>query len=58
MSCSAVNCTNRSNQGFRLFRFPAQPERRKVWINNSRRDQWKPTESSRLCQVTIFLNLI
>ncbi|KAF0714345.1 THAP domain-containing protein 2-like isoform X2, partial [Aphis craccivora] len=50
MSCSAVNCTNRSSQGIRLFRFPAKLERRKIWINNTRRDQWKPSESARLCE--------
>ncbi|XP_029341266.1 THAP domain-containing protein 4-like [Acyrthosiphon pisum] len=35
MSCSAVNCTNRSSQGIRLFRFSAQLERRKIWIKKS-----------------------
>lgn len=54
MSCSAVNCTNRSGDGIRLFRFPAQLERRKIWINNTRRGQWKPTESARLCEVSII----
>eukprot|EP00102_Acyrthosiphon_pisum_P007933 XP_003243829.1 PREDICTED: THAP domain-containing protein 4-like [Acyrthosiphon pisum] len=51
MSCSAVNCTNRRTQGVRLFRFPAQLERRKIWINNIGRAQWQPTESARLCEV-------
>ncbi|CAI6347194.1 unnamed protein product [Macrosiphum euphorbiae] len=51
MSCSAVNCTNRSGQGVRLFRFPAQLERRQIWINNTRRTQWQPRETSRLCEV-------
>ncbi|XP_060855810.1 THAP domain-containing protein 7-like [Metopolophium dirhodum] len=52
MSCSAVNCTtNRSSHGIHLFRFPAQLERRKICINNTRRAQWQPTESARLCEV-------
>lgn len=53
MSCSAVNCTNRSTQGFRLFRFPADPKRRKIWVINSKRDKWTPTDSARLCNVSI-----
>ncbi|XP_016656222.1 THAP domain-containing protein 2-like isoform X1 [Acyrthosiphon pisum] len=51
MSCSAVKCTNRSSQSIRLFRLPAQLERRKIWINNTRRAQWQPTESASLCEV-------
>ncbi|XP_015377364.1 PREDICTED: THAP domain-containing protein 2-like [Diuraphis noxia] len=51
MSCSAVNCTNRNTQGIRLFRFPAQQDRKKIWIINCRRGQWNPTESARLCEV-------
>ncbi len=30
-------------------RFPTDPERRKKWIQNMRREQWTPGASSRLC---------
>eukprot|EP00102_Acyrthosiphon_pisum_P019011 XP_016656221.1 PREDICTED: THAP domain-containing protein 7-like isoform X1 [Acyrthosiphon pisum] len=55
MSCSAVKCTNRSSQSIRLFRLPAQLERRKIWINNTRRAQWQPTESASLCELLLPL---
>uniref|UniRef100_T1JB72 THAP-type domain-containing protein n=1 Tax=Strigamia maritima TaxID=126957 RepID=T1JB72_STRMM len=48
--CSAVGCSNRSERGFRLFKFPANINRRQVWITNCRRDNWVPTKSSFLCE--------
>jgi len=51
--CTAVNCSNTRNSGFRLFRFPRNPERRKTWLQNCRRDKLQPTNSSELCEVSI-----
>ncbi|XP_025421147.1 THAP domain-containing protein 2-like [Sipha flava] len=51
MSCSAVNCTNRISQGYRLCRFPTDPKRRQIWVINSRRDKWIPTDSAQLCHI-------
>ena len=58
--CSAVNCTNRTEKGFRCFIFPKDPERRQRWVVNCRRDKWQPTNFSFLCEVRIikFLNFI
>ena len=42
--CAAINCSNHSCKGFRMFRFPKDPERRKKWIINCRRDNWEPGE--------------
>ncbi|XP_068196708.1 THAP domain-containing protein 1 [Antennarius striatus] len=47
--CSAPNCSNSTNTGKQLFRFPKDPVRKKKWVMNSRRD-FEPTPHSRLCQ--------
>ncbi|XP_046386791.1 uncharacterized protein LOC124156337 isoform X2 [Ischnura elegans] len=49
--CSAPNCSNSSRKGVRLFRFPSDPKRRAVWLINCGRDRWKPSTTSRLCEV-------
>jgi hypothetical protein len=51
VGCSAPNCSNSSRQGFRLFIFPLDPDRRSRWLINCRRDKWSPTAHSRLCEV-------
>ncbi|XP_067132423.1 THAP domain-containing protein 1-like [Centruroides vittatus] len=43
--CSAPNCKNSTAKDIRLFRFPA---------DKFRRDKWKPTKSSRLCDESQF----
>lgn len=63
MGCWAVNCTNRSEQGFKLYRFPNgkhQQVRRQEWIANVGRKDVKsdfrnpkllqPSPSAKLCQ--------
>eukprot|EP00102_Acyrthosiphon_pisum_P018845 XP_016656055.1 PREDICTED: THAP domain-containing protein 2-like [Acyrthosiphon pisum] len=49
--CTAVNCTNSRRKGIRLFRFPKDETRRKIWLQNCRRDKWVPTNSSGLCEI-------
>ncbi|XP_012530428.2 THAP domain-containing protein 2 [Monomorium pharaonis] len=46
-SCSAKNCRNRTEQGFRLFRFPADEKRKQIWIKQCVK---YPKEYSRLCE--------
>lgn len=46
-ACCAKNCHNRSEQGFRLFRFPSDQKRKEIWIKQCNRI---PTKSSRLCE--------
>lgn len=48
--CSAPNCSNSTNTGKQLFRFPKDAIRKKKWVVNSRRD-FEPTAHSRLCEV-------
>ncbi|XP_038574696.1 LOW QUALITY PROTEIN: THAP domain-containing protein 1 [Micropterus salmoides] len=47
--CSAPNCSNSTSIGKQLFRFPKDPDRKKKWVVNCRRD-FEPTPHSRLCQ--------
>ncbi|KAJ8935245.1 hypothetical protein NQ314_012920 [Rhamnusium bicolor] len=47
--CSAINCSNRTEKGWKLYRYPADPKRGEVWVCNMRRsNNWKPTSSSPL----------
>ncbi|KAL4097363.1 hypothetical protein QTP88_022152 [Uroleucon formosanum] len=36
---------------FILFRFPKDIFRRKIWLQNCRRDKWVPINSSELCEI-------
>lgn len=49
--CAAINCSNRTEQGFRLFRLPADTKRRSTWIHNMRRGNWKPNGAAYICEV-------
>jgi hypothetical protein len=52
--CIAVNCSNTHSEGFRLFRFPRDPKRRKTWLQNCRCDKWQPTNSSELFSIRVL----
>ena len=47
--CSAINCNKRTEKNVRLFRFP-KDKRGDKWVQNMRRGNWKPTDSSCLCE--------
>ena len=51
--CSAYYCSNSSDKGFRLVRFPAKDKIRNQWIVNCGRQNWQPGKDSRLCEVYI-----
>ncbi|KAK9709025.1 THAP domain [Popillia japonica] len=48
--CAAVGCFNSSQKGFKMKRFPKDPERRKAWAANLHRKNWQPTDYSVLCE--------
>ena len=57
-SCCAYGCTNRavskgeSEDAVSFYRFPKGPEeRRRRWILAVKRENWQPTEHSRICSV-------
>jgi hypothetical protein len=52
--CAAVNCSSRTENGVRLFRFPKNKDRRARWATNTKRDKWQPTDASYLCEVRVF----
>ncbi|XP_025267263.1 uncharacterized protein LOC112638896 [Camponotus floridanus] len=51
--CCAKNCRNRAEQGFRLFRFPADEKRKQIWIKQCAKH---PKGDSRLCEVLLNLS--
>ncbi|CAH1394693.1 unnamed protein product [Nezara viridula] len=50
VGCCAVGCTNSTQKGVNMKRFPSDPERRKVWSEKVDRKNWTPTDASRLCE--------
>lgn len=45
--CSAMNCKNRSNEGYSFHRFPKNVNLRQIWIDNSKVKSF--CNGSRLC---------
>uniref|UniRef100_A0A1B6EE59 THAP-type domain-containing protein n=1 Tax=Clastoptera arizonana TaxID=38151 RepID=A0A1B6EE59_9HEMI len=54
--CAAINCSNRTEKGFRLFRFPADSKRKAKWVQNMRRHHvskygtWK-SQGTYICEI-------
>lgn len=53
VGCSAYGCSNRSEKGFSLKCFPTNPTRRAIWIAAVNRENWTPSQHSRLCEVCL-----
>lgn len=51
VGCSAFGCSNRSENGYVMKYFPKDAKRREEWAFNVRRENWKPSNSSVLCEV-------
>ncbi|KDR11766.1 THAP domain-containing protein 2 [Zootermopsis nevadensis] len=50
--CTAPNCTNSSQKGFKLYHFPSDRERSSVWVHNLGRERgWTPTKHTCVCEV-------
>ncbi|XP_075556974.1 uncharacterized protein LOC142589075 [Dermacentor variabilis] len=47
--CCVPNCGNHSRNGWRLFHFPTQRERRTLWLTGINRRGWEPTKWSSIC---------
>lgn len=50
--CSAVECTNRSEQGFIMKAFPRDPTIRNIWEKKVKRKNWKASDKCYLCEVS------
>lgn len=50
VGCAAYGCTNRSEKGFLMKKFLKDSARRKIWAGKVKRDGWKPTNASVLCE--------
>ncbi|XP_049874047.1 THAP domain-containing protein 1-like [Pectinophora gossypiella] len=57
MACVAAGCMSRmgvlseSDQKISFHRFPKDPNLRNKWIQNMKRDNWRPSPYSRLCSL-------
>nr|CAI5828486.1 unnamed protein product [Callosobruchus analis] len=49
-SCAAVHCRNLSEKGFLMKRSPRDPDRRKQWQIETRRNNWTPSDNAYLCE--------
>ncbi len=54
--CSAVNCSNNTAKGFKLYRFPRDKTRRREWALKVKRLNWEPKDTSYLCEVSVHLS--
>lgn len=54
VACSAFKCKNKTETGFRLFKFPADEVRRQKWVENIARENWTPVNGSRVCEVSVL----
>lgn len=52
-SCTAYKCSNRSDQGYALVRYPHDEVLKRKWIAAVERGKnWSPSSSQRLCEVS------
>ena len=51
--CAFKSCKNSTKNGQKLYHFPKDLSRRKIWLKNSGLEA-VPTEYSTLCDVSIF----
>nr|CAI5859510.1 unnamed protein product [Callosobruchus analis] len=49
--CVAVHCSNSSEKAFLIWHVPRDPDRRKQWPIETRRDNWTPSDNSCLSEV-------
>ena len=50
-ACAVVDCKNRYSKGGKkkFYRFPAEKDRRHIWVAALNRKNWSPSEYSRVC---------
>ncbi|CAK1581363.1 unnamed protein product [Parnassius mnemosyne] len=62
VNCSINGCKNSSrtcnstNKGITFHRFPKDPDIKEKWINLTGRQDWFPTENSRICSIHFHEN--
>lgn len=50
-NCCVMNCKNNTHGPLRFFSFPKDEERRQLWAESCGRQNWYPTDLSRICEV-------
>ena len=52
-NCTAYKCSNNSNEGYALFRYPHDEILKQKWIAAvGRGKNWSPSSSQKLCEVS------
>lgn len=54
--CCVPYCRQSYKNGAKLYRFPANPERKAAWVSRIKRPLWEPTSTSRVCGVSTKLS--
>ena len=54
-TCSARGCSSSIATGASFQPFPTDSVRRKLWKTAINRPKWRPSESSVLCDVSLFM---
>ncbi|XP_040071917.2 peroxynitrite isomerase THAP4-like [Ixodes scapularis] len=54
--CCVPYCRQSYKNGAKLYRFPANPERKAAWVSRIKRPLWEPTSTSRVCGVHFELS--
>lgn len=52
--CAMFGCTNRDSKGFRMFNFPSNKERRKIWELNCKRKNFVASTKQQICEVSKY----
>jgi len=53
-SCSVRECSNRTKKGKKIYMasLPSDPERKKLWVTNIGKFNWKSTKYLYVCEVS------
>lgn len=49
--CVVYGCSNLSEDGFIMKRFPQEEERKKLWLQQIKREDWNPRSDAMICEV-------
>ncbi|KAL3881363.1 hypothetical protein ACJMK2_027812 [Sinanodonta woodiana] len=50
VQCAALKCTVKSGQGLSMYLFPKEPHLRKIWTVKLKRDNFVPSDYTKLCE--------
>lgn len=51
--CCIEGCTNKSEDGYFMKRFPVNERQKALWLKQIGREKWKPKQYSAICEVSM-----